>query len=266
MNRLDQLFAVQQRDVLGVYFTAGYPVGSSAAAMVQELEETGADFVEIGMPFSDPLADGPVIQESSFAALKGGMTISKLFSELKDLRANVNLPVVLMGYLNPVMQYGMERFLASSRDCGVDAVILPDLPVEVYERDYKALFKTYNVYPVFLVAPHTPSARIARIAKESKGFVYLVSSSSTTGSSNELNSGQQEQLKLAIEAVQQQVPVMVGFGIHDAPSFKAATQFASGGIVGSALIRALGASHDYRTAIQSVIRKIKPERYDHSVV
>ena len=263
MNRLEKLFAEKRKDVLGVYFTAGYPTGASVVSMTAELESGGVDFVEIGMPFSDPLADGPVIQESSSVALKGGMTISKLFCELKSLRARTEVPVVLMGYVNPVMQFGFERFLSECQLCGVDGVILPDLPVEVYVGQYKSLFTKYAINPVFLISPQTPNARIKYIAGESSGFIYLVSSSSTTGANGELSQAQQSKLKETISAVDN-LPVMVGFGIHDEKSFKAATKYAAGGIVGSAFIRALG--EDPKTAIKKTIKKIKPEVYDHSVI
>jgi tryptophan synthase alpha chain len=261
MNRLDRLFAEKKKEVLGVYFTAGFPVGNHAVDMVCDLAEAGVDFVEVGMPFSDPLADGPVIQESSSVALKNGMTISKLFGELKALRNRTDVPVVLMGYVNPVMQFGFEKFLSECRMSGVDAVILPDLPVEVYVAEYKQLFLQYEIYPVFLISPQTPADRATFIANESKGFIYLVSSSATTGANGELSTEQQTRLKQTISAVPN-IPVMVGFGIHDSVSFSAATKYSAGGIVGSAFIRALGT--DPKNAIETTIRKIKPELYDHS--
>lgn len=263
MNRLDKLFYTRKKDVLGVYFTAGFPVGSSICAMTAALANAGADFVEVGMPFSDPLADGPVIQESSGVALKGGMTISKLFSELKSLRAITQIPVVLMGYMNPVLQFGFEKFLTEAKACGVDGIILPDMPVEVYVAEYKQQFEDSGVYPVFLISPQTPADRVKFIAQESKGFVYLVSSSATTGSNSKLSVEQQLKLERTIAQIEN-LPVMVGFGIHDATSFKSATQYAAGGIIGSAFIRAL--SNDPQNAIETIIRKIKPELYDHSVI
>jgi tryptophan synthase alpha chain len=263
MNRLDKLFSEKQKNVLGVYFTAGYPVGSDVVTMTAELANAGIDFVEIGMPFSDPLADGPVIQESSSLALKGGMTLSKLFSELKSLRSGTEVPVVLMGYVNPVMQFGFEKFLAECRSCGIDGVILPDLPVEVYIDEYRKHFEKQGIYPVFLISPQTPKDRVKFIANESKGFVYLVSSSSTTGSDGALSQEQQNRLKETISAVGN-MPVMVGFGIHDSQSFQAATEHAAGGIVGSAFIRALSA--DPKNAIANTVKRIKPELYDHSTV
>lgn len=263
MNRLDKLFSKKRKDVLGVYFTAGFPVGSSIVSMTAELANAGVDFVEVGMPFSDPLADGPVIQESSSVALKGGMTIAKLFAELKSLRDTTEVPVVLMGYVNPVMQFGFEKFLQECNVCGVDGIILPDLPVEVYVAEYKSLFEQYEIYPVFLISPQTPKQRVKYIANESKGFVYLVSSSATTGANGELSVEQRNKLMDTISVVEK-LPVMVGFGIHDSKSFKAATEYAAGGIVGSAFIRALGA--DPKNAIQNTVKKIKPELYDHSAV
>lgn len=262
MNRLDKLFAEKKKDVLGVYFTAGFPAESSVVNMTSELANAGVDFVEVGMPFSDPLADGPVIQESSSTALKNGMTISKLFAELKSLRASTQVPVVLMGYMNPVMQYGFGKFLADCKSCGIDGIILPDMPVEVYIAEFKQLFVANSIYPVFLISPQTPAARVKFIAEQSKGFIYLVSSSATTGSNGELSPEQQTKLQQTIAQVSN-LPVMVGFGIHDSKSFKAATKFATGGIVGSAFIRALG--NDPESAIEKTVRTIKPELYDHSV-
>jgi len=262
MNRLDKLFSEKKKDVLGVYFTAGYPAGSSICKMTAELANAGVDFVEVGMPFSDPLADGPVIQESSSIALKNGMTISKLFTELRSLRASTEVPVVLMGYMNPVMQYGFEKFLTECKSCGIDGIILPDMPVEVYISEYKQLFEVNSIYAVFLISPQTPSSRVKFIAEQSKGFVYLVSSSATTGANGELSSDQQSRLKETVSHVAN-LPVMVGFGIHDSKSFKAATKYATGGIVGSAFIRALGT--DSENAIEKTVRTIKPELYDHSV-
>jgi tryptophan synthase alpha chain len=263
MNRLDKLFAEKRKNVLGVYFTAGFPAGSSVVTMTSDLANAGVDFVEVGMPFSDPLADGPVIQESSSVALKGGMTIVKLFAELKSLRSSTEVPVVLMGYMNPVMQFGFDKFLSECKSCGVDGIILPDLPVEVYVAEYKSLFERYEIYPVFLISPQTPKERVKFIANESKGFVYLVSSSATTGSNGELSSDQRNQIRQTISAVEN-LPVMVGFGIHDSKSFKAATEHGAGGIVGSAFILALGA--DPKNAVENTVKKIKPELYDHSAV
>jgi len=262
MNRIDKLFSEKKKDVLGVYFTAGYPAGISVVKMTADLGQAGVDFIEVGMPFSDPLADGPVIQESSTVALKNGMTISKLFSELRLLREKTEVPVVLMGYMNPVMQFGFEKFLAECAFCGIDGVILPDMPVEVYIEEHKKHFEVNSVYPVFLISPQTPAARVKFITEQSKGFIYLVSSSATTGTNGELSAEQQSILKETISQVSN-LPVMVGFGIHDSKSFKAATKYASGGIVGSAFIRALG--NDPFNAIDNTVRTIKPELYDHSV-
>lgn len=262
MNRLDKLFAEKQKDVLGVYFTAGYPAGSSIVKMTTDLANAGVDFVEVGMPFSDPLADGPVIQDSSAVALSNGMTISKLFAELKSLRASTEVPVVLMGYMNPVMQYGFGRFLEECKAAGVDGIILPDLPVEVYINEYSGLFAANSVYPIFLISPQTPASRVKFIAGQSKGLIYLVSSSATTGANGELSLQQQARLKDAISEVVH-LPVMVGFGIHDRTSFDAATKYAAGGIVGSSFIRSL--TEDPENAIEKTIRRIKPELNDYSV-
>lgn len=265
MNRIDKLFSEKKKDVLAVYFTAGFPANENATDTAATLAEAGVDLVEVGMPFSDPLADGPVIQESSSIALKNGMNIARLFAELKSLRSKTSVPVVLMGYLNPVMQFGVERFLAECSSCGVDGVILPDLPIEEYVEVYKALFEKYNVYPVFLVTPSTPNVRLQLIASHSKGFVYVVSTSSTTGTRNEIDKTQREQLKSVLTSLNG-IPTMVGFGIHDQSTFQGATEHAAGGIVGTAFIREVKATGSSATAIEKLMKKLKPEVYDHPAI
>lgn len=265
MNRIDQLFAVKKKDVLAVYFTAGFPANENVSDTVRILDQAGVDLVEVGMPFSDPLADGPVIQESSSIALKNGMTITRLFSELKSLRSKTEMPVVLMGYLNPVMQFGIERFLSECNSCGIDGIILPDLPIEEYIESYQSLFDKYKVFPIFLVTPSTPIERVELIISHSKGFVYVVSTSSTTGTTTEIDNAQHEQLKSVLSSVNG-IPAMVGFGIHDHITFKAATQHASGGIIGTAFIREVISAGNSADAIGKLITKLKPEVYDHSAI
>lgn len=258
MNRIDRLFQNKSKDVLAVYFTAGFPAAESVSDAVATLADAGVDLVEVGMPFSDPLADGPVIQESSSIALAHGMTIARLFSELKSLRERTDVPVVLMGYLNPVMQFGVERFLKECASYGVDGVILPDLPVEEYVANYKPLFEQNNVFPIFLVSPSTPEDRVEFIASQSKGFTYVVSSSSTTGSNGEISTVQQQQLKTTLQSIKN-IPAMVGFGIHDEKTFKTATQFAAGGVIGTAFIREVKSTGNSAIAIGNLTRKLKPE-------
>lgn len=265
MNRIDKLFSAKKRRVLAVYFTAGFPAHENASDAIVTLARAGVDLVEVGMPFSDPLADGPVIQESSSVALKNGMTIERLFSEMKSLRSKTDVPVVLMGYLNPVMQFGVERFLSECNSCGIDGVILPDLPIEEYIDEYQSLFTRYGVFPIFLVTPSTPIGRLQLITSHSKGFVYVVSTSSTTGTKTEIDNAQRERLKSVLSSVIG-IPAMVGFGIHDEMTFKAATEYAAGGVVGTAFIREVKATGNSALAIEKLIKKLKPGVYDHSTI
>lgn len=261
MNRIDQLFLQKHRDVLAVYFTAGYPDGTTVVQTILELERGGADIVEVGIPFSDPLADGPVIQAASARAISNGMTIEKLFTQLAELRKRASIPVVLMGYLNPVLQFGFTRFLESCKTCGIDGVILPDLPHEEFEEHYQQLFDKYEVFPIFLISPRTPKERAERIAKLSKGFVYLVSSGSTTGLKSVITEEQREMLRRAVLNVGQK-PVMVGFGIHDQLTFQVSTEFANGGIVGSAFIKLQESSGTNAAAVAQLMTQLKRPQYD----
>lgn len=263
MNRIDQLFQQKQKDVLAVYFTAGFPRLDDTAVILQSLQESGADLAEIGMPFSDPLADGPVIQESSRVALENGMTVALLFRQLENVRATVKMPLVLMGYLNPVLQFGMEKFLASCAACGIDGVILPDLPPEVYEKEFKMLFDNYGVHLVFLVTPQTPVARMKKVASLSKGFLYLVSSATTTGAKS--NFGKEQEA--ALERVAQHelnIPVLTGFGIHDPASFHSASRHTNGAVVGSAFIRELSVADDPKIAAANLLNRLREPSYDHT--
>lgn len=194
--------------------------------------------IEIGMPFSDPLADGEVIQQSSAVALRNGMTIDRLFGQLADVRSEIRVPLVLMGYLNPVLQYGMRQFLESCRRCGIDGVILPDMPVEIYDGEYKPLFDATDIYPIFLVTPRTPEPRILEIAAKSKGFLYVVASATTTGATGTFSTEQKAALE-KIAALNLDIPLLTGFGIHDADTFRDATQHTRGAIIGSAFIKIL---------------------------
>ncbi len=265
MNRIDELFLRKKKDVLGIYFTAGFPRSSGVVKTLVELEAVGVDFVEIGMPFSDPLADGPVIQASSAEALAGGMTLQRLFGDLERMRQEVKLPVVLMGYMNPVIQYGFDSFLERCKRCGVDGLILPDLPLEEYEEHYKASFSKYGIYPILLVTPNTPDERLKKIVLASKGFVYLVSSTSTTGSSGEVTLEHRKKLETATKKIHG-LPVMVGFGIHNASTFASATEFSQGGIVGTAFIRQQSASENERDAVTQIMNQLNIYRNDCATV
>lgn len=256
MNRIDRLFETKKENILSVYFTAGYPAKEDTATIIKTLEKAGADLIEIGFPFSDPMADGPVIQESNKVALENGMNLPELFRQVKALRKETEIPLVLMGYLNPVMNMGMEAFCEKCRSTGIDGVILPDLPVEVFQQ-YKTLFDEYNLYNIFLITPATSQERLEHILKDARGFVYLVSSSSTTGKAG--STMNQLSYTKNIKKVRQDLPVMVGFGIDNREKFQQVCQHAEGGIIGSAFIKALGNTNgDLPTRIRSFIQSIRP--------
>lgn len=239
MSRLQQLFNNKPNNVLNVYCTAGYPQLDATLEVMTVLQANGADIIELGMPFSDPLADGPVIQQSSSVALANGMTIQTLFGQLKDFRKTVGeIPVVLMGYMNSVLQYGFEKFCADAMAVGIDGLILPDLPEYEFETEYGAIIKKYGLDFIFLVTPETSEERVKKLDSLSSGFLYAVSSSSTTGSGKS-NAGIKEYLQ-RLQSLQLNNPVLVGFGIKDKDSFNEACRYANGAIIGSAYIQALG--------------------------
>lgn len=238
-NRINTLFKEKEQNILSVFFTAGYPKLQDTVPIIQALVKNGVDMIEIGMPFSDPVADGPSIQHSSLVALKNGMSVRKLFDQLKDIRQSVNVPLILMGYINPVLQYGMEAFCKKCSEVGIDGLIIPDLPLSVYEEDYKALFEAHNLHNVFLITPQTSDERLRRIDEASSGFIYMVSSNSTTGVKTGA-SGLQESYFGRIHSFGLKNPRLIGFGISNAESFRQACRYASGAIIGSAFVNALG--------------------------
>lgn len=236
MNRIDQLFQDKQ-DVLSVYFTAGYPALDDTMPIIKALSDNGVDLIEVGIPFSDPLADGPVIQQSGTKALENGMTLKKLFEQLSELRTVTEIPIVLMGYLNPIMQYGFEAFCQDAQHVGVDGIIVPDLPLDDYIRQYKTQLESFGLKNICLITPQTSDERIRLIDQHSGGFIYMVSSSSITG--NQLQAESQQAYFDRVNSMGLQVPRMMGFGIHDNQTFKAACQNASGAIIGTAFIKML---------------------------
>lgn len=242
MSRLKNLFSPAPHKVLNIYLTAGYPGLSSTLPLIQAVEQAGADIVELGMPYSDPLADGPVIQQSSAVAIANGMRISVLFEQLASLRPAVKLPVILMGYMNPVMQYGFEQFCAKAAEVGVDGLILPDLPEFEFESHYGPIIRKYGLDFIFLVTPETSEQRVRHLDQLSTGFLYAVSSSSTTGSDKDMAASQAYLQRL--QAMQLKNPVLVGFGIRDRATFEQASASAAGAIIGSAFIKALDAAGD----------------------
>ncbi len=242
MSRLKKLFEQKSERVLNVYCTAGYPAFDSTAIIVKALQENGADIVELGMPYSDPLADGPVIQQSGGIALANGMTIEKLFAQLKDFRRDITLPVILMGYMNPVLQYGFERFCKDAAALGIDGFILPDLPEYEFETRYGAVLEKYGLDFIFLVTPETSQERVRKLDALSTGFLYAVSSSSTTGSDKNMTNVN-DYLK-RLKSYQLKNPILVGFGIKDKQSFDAACEHANGAIIGTAFIKSLEDAKD----------------------
>ena len=256
MNRLNELFASKQKPLLSIYFTAGYPTQNSTLDIAEALEKAGADFLEIGFPYSDPLADGPVIQQSSQQALLNGMTLDVLFEQLKELRKRVTIPVLLMGYFNPVLQYGVEKFCAACAAAGVDGVIIPDLPMYEYEGMYRDCFTSNGITNIFLITPHTSDERIRRIDKLSDGFIYLLSSSATTGKNLALND-EADRYFSRIQQMNLTNPTMIGFGISNRDSFQKAAQYTRGAIVGSAFVKIL-AEDNYMEKINAFIEDLNP--------
>jgi len=256
MSRIRDLFERKQKEVLSVYFTAGFPTLNSTMEILSGLERNGVDMVELGMPFSDPLADGPVIQHSSEVALKNGMNLDLLFEQAKDMRKNISIPVVLMGYLNPLLQYGVEKFLKQAAEIGFDALIIPDLPIREYELYYKSLFEKYGLQNIFLITPQTPEVRVKHIDSISNAFIYLVSSASTTGAKEQFSTEQEDYFK-RIAAYKLKNPLLAGFGISNRPTFEQACAHTNGAIIGSAFIKALQASADLDGNIKNFIYSIK---------
>ncbi|RFS21089.1 tryptophan synthase subunit alpha [Chitinophaga silvatica] len=254
-NRIDQLFAKKPNGVLNIYCTAGFPELNSTLPIMKSLQDAGADVIELGMPFSDPLADGPVIQDSSTLALKNGMSIPVLFQQLEGFRKEIQVPVILMGYLNPVMAYGIEAFCKKCSELGIDGVILPDLPMAEYESEYKTLFEEHNLHFIFLVTPETSEARIRKIDSLSRGFVYAVSSSSTTGKDKDM--GDQSAYFKRLKNLQLKNPILIGFGIKDKKTFDAAAANANGAIIGTAFIKAVAESKDINKTIKDFIGSIR---------
>ena len=253
-NRITSLFEKKDEKILSIYFTAGYPELNDTLKIINQLEKSGADLVEIGMPFSDPVADGPVIQQSSEEALKNGMTIHLLFEQLKNIRKSVSIPLILMGYLNPVIQYGIEDFCKKCKEIGIDGTIIPDLPLEIYETEYKEIFEQNSLSNIFLVTPQTSDERIRKIDKLSTGFIYMVSSSSTTGVKGAVNEEQVAYFE-RIRAMNLRSKRLIGFGISDRSSFEKSSGYANGAIIGSAFIKALEGKETIETKVKEFMQR-----------
>ncbi|OHX66785.1 tryptophan synthase subunit alpha [Flammeovirga pacifica] len=256
MHRIDELFQRKKEDVLNIYFTAGYPKLDDTRKVLKALQEGGADLIEIGIPFSDPVADGPTIQESNMQALENGMTMQKLFEQLDGFREEVDVPVVVMGYFNPIMQYGLEKFCKDAQRVGIDGIIVPDLPMIEYLSNLKEMFDAHGIRNTFLISPQTTEDRIKEIDDNTEGFIYMVSSASVTGAKTGISEEQIDYFK-RIEGLNLKNPRLIGFGISDHASFKQASSYSNGAIIGSAFVKLIGQSEDLNTDIKSFVKSIK---------
>jgi len=255
MNTEDVFSRPDGKRLLSIYYTAGYPTLDSTLPIAEELERAGVDFLEIGFPYSDPVADGEAIQHSSEVALRNGMNLETLFGQLKDLRKRVSVPVFLMGYCNPVLRYGVENFCRSCQEVGVSGAIIPDLPMYEYESLYRDVFERHGISNVFLVTPQTSEERIRKIDDLSRSFIYLLSSNATTGGMLEVGEGAEAYFK-RIRDMNLKNPLVIGFGISSAETFRKATDYAKGAIVGSAFVRLLGAA-GYEKKVSEFVRNIR---------
>lgn len=237
MNRINERLSSKDK-LLSIYFTAGFPELDDTAKIINKLADAGVDMIEIGLPFSDPLADGPTIQQSSTAALNNGMSTEILFEQLKNVRQYTQMPLLIMGYFNPILQYGVERFCSKCSAVGIDGLIIPDLPLDVYQREYRDIFERYSLANILLITPQTSEMRIGQIDAASNAFIYLVSSAAVTGGSGDISADQREYFN-RIRSMKLQNPQVIGFGIKDRQSFEAAVEYASGAIIGSAFIKHL---------------------------
>lgn len=256
MNRLQQLFSNKTNNLLSVYFTAGYPDLNATVDVAEALEKAGVNFLEIGFPYSDPVADGPTIQNSSQTALESGMTLNLLFEQLADLRKRVSIPVILMGYINPVVQYGVEKFCKKAAEVGVDGIIVPDLPIYEYETLYAKYFKEAGLSNIFLVTPQTSPERIEKIDSLTSAFIYLLSSSTITGKGLKVTDSIEDYYK-RVKAMLLKNPTIIGFGINSSEAFSKACEYANGAIVGSAFVKLQG-EQDYLEKIPEFIKSIRP--------
>jgi len=254
MSKLELVFKEKSKRILNVYCTAGYPSLDSTMKVMGSLQKNGADIIELGMPYSDPLADGEVIQVSSIKALANGMNIAVLFDQIKDMRKSISIPVILMGYMNPILQYGFENFCKKAKEVGVDGLILPDLPLFEFEQSYGKIITENNLDFIFLVTPETPVDRIRKLDSLSNGFLYAVSSSATTGKDKDFNLVAQYLQKL--QAMQLKNPILVGFGIKDKATFDAATLHTQGAIIGSAYIQQLTKGGDIETTTSQFLNSV----------
>ncbi len=251
MNRIKQLFETKQKDILSIYFTAGFPNLNDTCEVIRELEANGIDLIEVGIPFSDPMADGPTIQESGTIALRNGMTLNILFDQLKDIRKDVKIPLIMMGYLNPIMQYGFENFCRRCKEIGIDGAIIPDLPFNDYMTEYKPIAEKYDIKVIMLITPETSDERIRLIDENTDGFIYMVSSAATTGAQKSFDEKKQDYFR-RINSMNLRNPRLIGFGISNKTTLEAAQQNASGAIIGSKFITLLKESADIKDAVKAL--------------
>lgn len=256
-NRITQLFENKNKNILSIYFTAGFPHLNDTCEIIRELESNGVDLIEIGIPFSDPMADGPTIQESGTIALRNGMTLSLLFDQLKDIRKNTAIPLIMMGYLNPIMQYGFEDFCRKCKEIGIDGAIIPDLPFKDYMEEYKPITEKYGIKIIMLITPETSIERVRLIDEHTDGFIYMVSSAATTGAQKSFDEQKQAYFK-KINGLNLRNPLLIGFGISNKATLGAAQENSNGAIIGSKFISLLKDSADVKTAVTN-LKKVLSE-------
>ncbi len=254
-NRINKLFEKKKENILSVYFTAGFPNLNDTLEIIQELEKNGVDLIEIGIPFSDPTADGPTIQKSSELALKNGMSLNLLFEQIKTIRESVSIPLVLMGYFNPVYQFGVKEFCEKCFETGIDGTILPDLPLEEFEAEYKTIFDENNLHNILLITPQTSDLRVKQIDEASSGFIYMVSSSSTTGAGKTVEDFQKDYFE-RIQNMKLKNPTVIGFGISDHETFVNACKYAQGAIIGSAFVNSFQPGQELKESISQFVKNI----------
>lgn len=255
MNRINQLFQNKSSNILSIYFCAGHPTKDSTIEVIKTLESNGVDLIEIGIPFSDPMADGPVIQKAANQALINGMSLKLLFSQLANVRESVKIPLILMGYLNPIMQFGFENFCKACADCGIDGMIIPDLPYAEYKQSYEEVANKYGVKVVMLVSPETSDERIRLIDSSTDGFIYIVSSAATTGAQQSFQESTQDYFK-KVSDLKLKNPCLVGFGISNEQTFNAACKYSNGGIIGSKFVNLLTSTGDPQQAITELKQEL----------